>query len=289
MVIDLPRKTEKEYTAYKSKFYKKPNPPEIEVILENLQHEVVVNGRYDLMPEFKRNVSDYMKSFILKHLKNGKGVPEDSVNTLVDEAATNFLRRYFRFENPIVGGSFGGLFDKKVQEVISGYFKNENIKANISMDTNFFEDPESTYGNFLSYKKYLEEIHNEGDADLLLVPFKELSEICDNLEKIKKGISKKFLCYIYFMICLLERRNKKPLTALSPIALSMVDAEPDEESILETALLDLRGPIEKKKANEGETIGIIEKPKTKKKPKSLADDNEYWAAMEQCFGKYDYA
>ena len=192
-------------------------------------------------------------------------------------------------ENPIVGGSFGGLFDKKVQEVISGYFKNENIKANISMDTNFFEDPESTYGNFLSYKKYLEEIHNEGDADLLLVPFKELSEICDNLEKIKEGISKKFLCYIYFMICLLERRNKKPLTALSPIALSMVDAEPDEESILETALLDLRGPIEKKKANEEEPIEIIEKPKTKKKPKSLADDNEYWTAMEQCFGKYDYA
>ena len=288
MVIDLPRKTEAEYVAYKSKFYKKPNPPEIEVTLENLQHEVVVNGRYDLMPEFKKNVSVYMKSFILKHLKNGKGVPEDSVNSLVDEASTNFLRRYLRFENPIVGGSFGGLFDKKVQEVISGYFKNENIKANISMDTNFFEDPESTYGNFLSYKKYLEEIHNEEGADLLLVPFKELSEICENLEKIKPGISKKWLCYIYFMICLLERRNKKPLTALSPIALSMVDALPEEESILETALLDLRGPIEKKKAEVEEEIPIVIK-QPKKKTKSLAEDNEYWTAMDQYFGHYDYA
>lgn len=247
MVIDLPRKTEEEYKEYKSKFYKKANPPEIEVQLEEIQHEVVVNGRYDLMPKFKLLVSTYMKSFILKHLQGGKGVPEDSVSALTEEASTNFLRRYFRFENPIIGGSFGGIFDRKVQEVISNYFKNENIKAKVSMDTNFFEDPESTYGNYVSYKKYLEHENEErtADYDPYATLFADIGPICEKLDIIQPGVSKKWLAYIYYILLLLEKRRKKSILALSPIALGMVDATPEEERLLETALLDLHGPMVK--------------------------------------------
>ena len=269
MVIDLPRKTEEEYRVYKSQFYKKDNPPEIEVQLEEIQHEVVVNGRYDLMPKFQFLVSNYIKSFILQHLKHGKGVPEDSVASMVEEATTNFLRRYFRFDNPIVGGSFGGIFDRKVQEVVSNYFKNERVKANISIDTNFYDDPENTYGNYLSYKKYIEEMNNSGDYDGLDIIFKYIEEICANLEIIKEGLSKKWLAYIYYLFLLSERRSKKNVLQLSPIALNMADVSPEEEPILESALLDLRGRDKNESTKE---LPV-------KKEEEEIDMDKYWEAV----------
>lgn len=266
MITTIRKFTEEEYEDELSKYYEKPNPPEIEVTLKALQKRIVVDQDYSCFEEFKSNIFNYTKSLLLKAIKkqnaaNIKRMREKNpdgadiskkefidpaqASELASKATDSFVRRYFRLENPIVGASFAGILDFKCREVLSPYHKNKKLEAPISIDDVFGgdEDSRNTLEQKLSYDKWVSESMPESTKkDILNNCMRILDRECDLLDKIEdeKNLSTKFLEYLTYLLLLQKSKPDFKINKLTKCALGCANIE-DEHiiSIMESSYLDL--------------------------------------------------
>lgn len=253
MILALPKVTKKQYETAKSNFYKKPGIPDIELELEEYQKELLLKANYGILPAFREKLAVYAKSILLKQVKGSSDYIDPSdVEDLAEVASENFIKRYFRTDEPVVGASFAGILIFKVREVLSTYFKNLGIESNLSLDT-LYEDSDSSSNNsltveqLLSYKVY----ENSEDIQERLLETKNLiyekiETECNLLKQVHvcKKLNIKFLKYLVYIYVLQNERMDKKLTAVSAQAIRLI--EDDEEQILqltpvlESALLDIK-------------------------------------------------
>lgn len=250
MILTLPKVTEEQYLAVKSDFYKKPNIPEIELELENLQKELLLKENYTVLPEFKQKVSVYAKSILLKQLKGSTDyIDPEMTEVLADQAADNFIKRYFRLENPVVGASFAGILIFKVKEVLSHFFKGIGIESKVSIDSYYGGDESSN--NVLTveqklafdiYEKNQDNVDIETVKDLIYTKIEKEYSLLNQLNK--KGLGLKFLKYIIYIIYLQQEKQDKKLNLIANQALKLVEKnEAEQEKLapyLESALLDIQ-------------------------------------------------
>lgn len=256
MILALPKISQEQYDSVKSDFYKKPNIPEIELKLESLQQEILLRENYDALPEFRENLSIYAKSILLKQLKGSTDfIDPETTEILADTAADNFIKRYFRLENPTVGASFAGILIFKVKEVLSIFFKGLGIESNVSIDSYYGGEEGSnnalTVEQKLSFDMYEKNQGNEIDVDILKEDgFNKIERECellaelDSKSDVKLNLNTKFLQYLIYLLCIQQKRKDKRLTTASAQALRVLEEnETQREKIapyLESALLDIQ-------------------------------------------------
>lgn len=250
MILTLPKVTEEQYLAVKSDFYKKPNIPEIELELENLQKELLLKENYTVLPELKQKVSVYAKSILLKQLKGSTDyIDPEMTEVLADKAADNFIKRYFRLENPVVGASFAGILIFKVKEVLSHFFKGIGIESKVSIDS--YYGGEENSNNVLTveqklafdiYEKTQDIVDIEDVKDLVYDKIEKEYQLLNQLNK--KDLGLKFLKYIIYIMCLYQEKQDKKLNFVANQALKLVEKnEIEQEKLapyLESALLDIQ-------------------------------------------------
>lgn len=251
MILSLVTIKEEDYNKVKGQFYKKPNIPEIELQLEAYQKELLIHNNYAILPDFIKTIATYSKSLLLKQLKGSSDfIEEDDVEVLTNTIANNFIKRYFRSEDSIVGASFAGILIFKVKEVLSYYFKNKGLESSISIDDDAFKDNEShvtKLEEILSYKKYEKENTEE---DLILYKENILFKIDRELKLLKQVQSKSkihllFLQYLIYLFIIQKEKQDKKLDLISSQVLRFLNYDNKENSekiasLLESALLDIQ-------------------------------------------------
>lgn len=252
MIIDFKTVTEEEYIKFKSQYYLKPGIPEIELELQELQKRLLINRDFSALPEIKEKASIYCKSLLLKQLTKKEYIDPAEVDSMAEQAALNFIKRFFRNDKPIIGASFAGLLEFKVREVLSDYHSQRGLESKVSLDVLYGssnEDEGVSFESLVSYQNYLQE-KNERDFDSSLdATMEKLEAILDQLALVKKpsisstDLQTDFLIYLIYLVILksgLTTKDERPLSTLSNQALKLLDFEEDgiDYSILETALMD---------------------------------------------------
>lgn len=231
MIYDAPKMTEEEYKEFKSHFYYKPNPPQIETDCQNYQYEVLVKNNYKVLKDFKKALGEYAKSILLKMLSGGNDYIDCAVvESMADVAAENFLKRYFRNDEPAVGASFYGILTFKVREVLSEYFKGTNVDSKMSLNANWGDDENSVSNETrLSYKEYLKEQGEEIDLDEAVdFIMNRVDRTCEELKEVEKlhdykKLDTMFLEYLLYISLLQKSRQDKKVSAIATTAYSLVD------------------------------------------------------------------
>lgn len=251
MILELPHYTQEQYEARKSDFYKKPGIPEIEIELEAFQKRLVLEDDFSVLPAFQQKLAIYAKSLLLQSLKGSSDfIDPEKVEFLADLAAANFLHRYFRIEDPIVGASFAGLLQFKVKEVVSTYFKTLTIESNVSLDTEIDREENGglTVEHLLAFKHFkdtAEESSNTLDdrTDEILEKIETECSLLKQLRPNPKRMSMYFLQYLIYVYILQSTKMHKRLTNISNQAANLIVADAKNItsllSILESALLDI--------------------------------------------------
>lgn len=251
MILELPKLTQSQYDARKEDFYKKPGIPTIELELEECQKELLLKGNFGILPKFHERLATYSKSLLLKELKGSTDFIEPvKVEELADQAADNFIKRYFRTEDPVVGASFAGILQYKVREVLSIYFKSTAIESKVSLDTEIGEDANNvlTVEQLLSYKLYASESSEEDPMDI----DDYIEAISIKIEKelallrrirLERNLDLLFLQYLTYICILQSNKLDRKLTSVSAQALKLVASSEEQLAritpILESALLDI--------------------------------------------------
>lgn len=252
MILELPRLTKKQYDARKDDFYKKPGIPTIELELEECQKELLLKGNFSILPKFHEKLAVYAKSLLLQTLQGSSDFIEPpKVEELADQAADNFIKRYFRTEDPVVGASFAGILQFKVKEVRSIYFKSTAVESNVSLDTEFGDSSNNTLTveQLLAFKDY--EIANSSFTENYDID-DCIEDITTKIEKelellkginLEKNLDRSFLQYLIYLYILQSSRMDKKLTTVSGQALKLIANEDTSierlTPIMESALLDI--------------------------------------------------
>ena len=251
MILELPKLTQKEYDKRKEDFYKKPGIPDIELELEGYQKELLLKENYGILPKMHERLAVYAKSLILQALgENKEFIDPAIVDSLSDQAADNFIKRYFRTEDPVVGASFAGILTYKVKEVLSAYFKGTAIESNVSLDTELSNDTNNslTVEQLLAFKEYNSN-HNAEDGydftDRAEEIYERIERECSLLKKVnlEKDLDKLFLQYLIYLYILQSSRMDRKLTSVSSQALRLIAVDENQLAritpILESAFLDV--------------------------------------------------
>lgn len=253
MILDLPKVTVEQYELRKQDFYKKPNKPEIEEQLEDLQRKLLIDQDYSILPEIQEKLAIYAKSLLLQSLKGSTDYIEPfKVEELAELAAEYFIKRYFRVPDPVVGASFAGILQFKVKEVLSTYFKGTAVESNVSLDTELTSsksDSENrTVEQLLTFKMYQNEHGEDEDLDFedhVEILENRISKECEMLKVIpvERNLNLKFLQYLIYVYLLQSTRLDRRLLNVSNQALRFISS--NEESyqkltpIMESAFLDV--------------------------------------------------
>ncbi len=251
MILELPQYTIEKYTEFTEQYYKKPGVPEIELQLRELQKQILIDMNYSVLPEMISLLAQYAKSILLKQIKGGTDYIEPYiVEGLAEIAANNFIKRYFRNPEPIVGVSFAGILEFKVKEVKAMYFGQKALESVVSLDdtyNNIDDDNNVSKETKLSYKEYLKDLTDEEpDIDISYEEVEDLIETeCDLLRKMSyKNMDTLFLKYLLYLILLQKERKERKLTNISKQAIHFISSKdemiPKITPILESALLDIQ-------------------------------------------------
>lgn len=261
MIYKVPRMTREEYLEFKKQYYFKPGAPEIEIRLKGYQERLLLEGDLSVLPDFKKDLSLYAKSILLKMTKGGhEFIEEFDVENMAEEAADNFLKRYFRNDEPAIGASFAGVLTFKVREVRARYFKTSTLESNMSLDNIWGDgDSEKNLSNEsrLSYKNYLENEEDVKSKDLELFWQRienkidkecELLNTLQNINPVYKNskipLSTLFLKYLLYVSILKKSKDDKKLLNISSSVLNILIegsvAKNKLAPILESALLDIQ-------------------------------------------------
>lgn len=255
MILPMPGMSEEEYKQFKSQFYFKPNPPEIEVKLQQHQERLLLKGDLSVLPEFKKDLAVYARSILLKMTRGQEFIDPLKVDEMADESAENFLKRYFRNDEPAVGASFAGILTFKVREVRARYFKYISLESKMSLDNTWGNDSdENSLSNesILSYKEYLKNENEYTAEDCLNGIIKAVDNECELLTKIEEypNLDRLFLEYLIYISYLQKGKAEKKLVSVANTALNLVvnsnTEARDYAPILESAFLDLHGPLKVK-------------------------------------------
>jgi hypothetical protein len=255
MIIDIRFYTPEEYNQFKKdNFYYKENPPEIEIELQELQRRLLVDKDLSVLKEFKSKLAIYAESHLKARLKGTSDFIEPlEIESMAETAAENFLKRYFRNENPIIGASFSGVLFFKVTEVLSDYFKNKNANVTpFSLEDVFSDQSNSdaiTRETLLSYQEYLKKESEERGKDqevyheMFLEKIEKECELLKQIKEIRNAdlIFLKFL--IYVSILQVWKRDKKLTTVVNIAEKLLADDRGNSfelNSMLESAFLDCR-------------------------------------------------
>lgn len=254
MILELKKFTEEQYIKAKEEFYKKPGIPDIELELEGYQKELLLKNNFNILPQFQKTLAVYSKSLLLQRLSVlGDYIEPEKVEELSDLAAENFIKRYFRNDDPIVGASFAGILQFKVKEVLSIYFKSSAIESNVSLDTEVGKatgNSSLTVEQILAYKGYEDRTTDDLDPQISYEDSVEdilakIQDECELLKKINKNknLNKYFLQYLVYLCILQSSRLEKRLNTISGQAVKLIfDDEGSINSILpilESSLLDI--------------------------------------------------
>lgn len=252
MIIELPKVTPEEYEAFRQKYYVKPGISEMELQLREFQKKILLESDYSVLPEFKKQLAIYAAS-ILKKLVKGTSdyIPPETVDELSGIAAENFIKRYFRNDEPIVGVSFAGILIFKVKEVRSMYLKTKGLESALSLDVVYGneEDANSSLSveSKLSYKEYLEQDDEyERLSDYKETIMENVEKECELLKQVpnKKGLSTKFLQYLLYILILQKEKHDRKINVIASQAVRLLENDEQKLSelvpILESALLDIQ-------------------------------------------------
>lgn len=255
MILELPHLTEEEYKKTFSSYYEKPNKPDIEYQLQDFQKRLLVNQDYTVLPDFKKSLSEYSKSLLLKCLKGSTDyIESEQVEVLANIAAENFIKRYFRNEDSVVGASFAGILKFKVREVLSNFFKQKAIESKLSLDVVFGDTENSNTAmsveSLISYQKYQDQEYDIDDSTAVSL-FKKraldlINQECDLLAKVDKfpNLDTTFLIYLIYLTILQKTRLAKKMTIIAKQAIRLIETDEDVlvklTPILESALLDVQ-------------------------------------------------
>ena len=247
----MPHMSQEEYDAFRKQYYEKPGISEMELKLKDYQEKLLLYGDLSVLPDFKKDLSIYAKSILLKLTKGGHSYIEDfDVDTLSDEAADNFLKRYFRNKNPAIGASFAGVLIFKVREVRSKYFKNSNVESNMSLDEVYGSETDEkslSTESRLSYKEYLKNLNKDFDReDYWELVENKIDKEVELLQQLKDypKLDSLFLKYLLYISVLRKNKSVKKLSDLSNSILGVLLGGSVEYNpltpILESAILDLQ-------------------------------------------------
>ena len=253
MIIELPKVTPEEYEKKKKKYYTKPGITQMELDLREFQKKILLEQDYSVFPEFKKQLSIYAKSILLKLIKGTSDYMEPTVvEELSDLAAENFIKRYFRSDEPIVGVSFAGILIYKVKEVRSIYLRTKGLESALSLDV-VYGDEDSANSSLsveskLSYKDYIDtkEDPEEDFLDYKEQILEKIEKECTLLNQIpnQKGLSTKFLRYLLYILLLQREKKDRKINVIASQAAKLVESDEQELAkllpILESALLDIQ-------------------------------------------------
>lgn len=248
MIIEIPRMTKEEYNTFKSQYYVKDGVPDIELELREYQEEILLKGNYEVLPLFIERLTVYIRSILLKQIKGSDFVDPAEVDALSEKAASSFIKRYFRQDNPCVGVSFAGILIFKAKEVLSLYRKNRGMETKVSLDYNSYSNNEEegpSVENQLTYKNYLKDKDDDlSDVYLAENIWNRILKECNYIKKININYENLFLTYLTYITLLSKNRGKLKTEELSNIAIKFLNIPENDifqlTSILESSYMDVR-------------------------------------------------
>lgn len=252
MILELPKLSKEQYEKQKEGFYKKLGKIPIEIELEDYQKDLLLNQNFNILPKFFERLEVYTKSLLLKTLKGSSNyIQEAKVDALVEKAVSNFIKRYFRAKDCVVGASFAGILQFKIQEVLSNYFKNSALESNVSLDAEIgnssSENNVLTVGQLLDYKHYENyTVQEEPDAEERAQDvYAKVEEEVEAFKKINtvKNLNKYFLQYLIYLYLLQSTRVDKRVFVVSEQAIKLITNESAKAEkltpFMESGLLDV--------------------------------------------------
>lgn len=251
MIVELPKISIEEYEAFRKRYYTKPGISEMELQLREFQKKILLEQDYSVLPEFRKQLAIYAKSILLKLVKGTSDYIEPAiVEELAGIAAENFIKRYFRNDEPIVGVSFAGILIFKVREVRSIYLKTKSLESALSLDVVYGDEDSNnalSVESRLSFKDFVEtEDETEKLEDYKEKILEKIKAECKLLDQIsnKKGLSRKFLQYLIYITLLQKEKNDRKINVIANQAIKLVESDEQKlvelTPILESAFLDLQ-------------------------------------------------
>lgn len=251
MIVELPKISIEEYEAFRKRYYTKPGISEMELQLREFQKKILLEQDYSVLPEFRKQLAIYAKSILLKLVKGTSDYIEPAiVEELAEIAAENFIKRYFRNDEPIVGVSFAGILIFKVREVRSIYLKTKSLESALSLDVVYGDEDSNnalSVESKLSFKDFVEtEDETEKLEDYKEKILENIKAECKLLDQIpnKKGLSRKFLQYLIYITLLQKEKNDRKINVIANQAIKLVESDEQKlvelTPILESAFLDLQ-------------------------------------------------
>lgn len=251
MIVELPKISVEEYEAFRKRYYTKPGISEMELQLREFQKKILLEQDYSVLPEFRKQLAIYAKSILLKLVKGTSDYIEPAtVEELAEIAAENFIKRYFRNDEPIVGVSFAGILIFKVREVRSIYLKTKSLESALSLDVVYGDEDSNNALSVESRLSFKDFVETEDESEKL-EEYKEriLEKIeaeCKLLDQIpnKKGLSRKFLQYLIYVTLLQKEKNDRKINVIANQAIKLVESDEQKlvelTPILESAFLDVQ-------------------------------------------------
>ena len=243
--------SEQEYAEFKSQFYVKPGIPEIELELQEYQKRLLIDQDLTILKTIKERVSIYARSLLLKFLTDGDTyIDPNEVSEMAEEAALNFIRRFFRNDEPAIGASFAGILKFKVREVLSNYYKQRSLESAVSLDENLSDNDEKGFSleQILTYEEYeREQAESRSDTELEVnYALEKIDKVCKQLKNVHRvmlpnNLDTLFLKYLLNMIILQHTSDNDIKTQLcSKQALRLLGYTEDSPvyAVLETAYMD---------------------------------------------------
>ncbi len=251
MIVELPKISVEEYEAFRKRYYTKPGISEMELQLREFQKKILLEQDYSVLPEFKKQLAIYAKSILLKLVKGTSDYIEPAtVEELAEIAAENFIKRYFRNDEPIVGVSFAGILIFKVREVRSIYLKTKSLESALSLDVVYGDEDSNnslSVESRLSFKDFIEtEDESEKLEEYKDKILEKIEAECELLDQIpnKKGLSRKFLQYLIYVTLLQKEKNDRKINVIANQAIKLVESDEQKlvelTPILESAFLDVQ-------------------------------------------------
>ena len=251
MIVELPKISVEEYEAFRKRYYTKPGISEMELQLREFQKKILLEQDYSVLPEFKKQLAIYAKSILLKLVKGTSDYIEPAtVEELAEIAAENFIKRYFRNDEPIVGVSFAGILIFKVREVRSIYLKTKSLESALSLDVAYGDEDSNnslSVESRLSFKDFIEtEDESEKLEEYKDKILEKIEAECELLDQIpnKKGLSRKFLQYLIYVTLLQKEKNDRKINVIANQAIKLVESDEQKlvelTPILESAFLDVQ-------------------------------------------------
>lgn len=251
MIVELPKISVEEYEAFRKRYYTKPGISEMELQLREFQKKILLEQDYSVLPEFRKQLAIYAKSILLKLVKGTSDYIEPAtVEELAEIAAENFIKRYFRNDEPIVGVSFAGILIFKVREVRSIYLKTKSLESALSLDVVYGDEDSNnslSVESRLSFKDFIEtEDESEKLEEYKDKILEKIEAECELLDQIpnKKGLSRKFLQYLIYVTLLQKEKNDRKINVIANQAIKLVESDEQKlvelTPILESAFLDVQ-------------------------------------------------